>query len=63
MGISEILNANQLRLKFLRVRSAYTRVVAQVGSAPRSGRGGRGFKSRLPDKELFCDRGFSLRAE
>ena len=24
--------------------------MAQVGSAPRSGRGGRGFKSRLPDQ-------------
>jgi hypothetical protein len=28
------------------------RAVAQVGSAPRSGRGGRGFKSRLPDQRL-----------
>ena len=27
------------------------RVVAQLGSVPRSGRGGRGFKSRLPDQK------------
>ena len=42
-----------LRLRPVPVPRRYpcppTRVVAQVGSAPRSGRGGRGFKSRLPD--------------
>ena len=41
------------------VRSAHVRAVAQLGSAPRSGRGGRRFKSCQPDQPISCDHGGS----
>jgi hypothetical protein len=31
------------------IRLSFSRAVAQLGRAPRSGRGGRGFESRRPD--------------
>ena len=42
------------RARFFRSRShryssSWSRDIAQLGSAPRSGRGGRGFESRYPD--------------
>ena len=39
-------------LKGLRYNDLCFRGLAQLGSAPRSGRGGRGFKSRIPDQHV-----------
>ena len=53
----------------LRVKDLHLRAVAQLGRAPRSGRGGRGFKSHQPENIIdtaaaaafiFLDSGWKL---